>query len=188
MKELTDRELYQALEYARSIDEDTGRKMMEQFESDQPALVQTLFGVFPNIIAEHNQEMSYFFMDLCFDVFCVFQKAFGPLPPQHEVDVDWLEKQAVLLDTELQALIKGRDMDEKISAKLKDRFVHRMQEDKPQTGLVNFMNDAIDDFASENTARVPAIQMTQAMIFVVIRLFDNLYEHPQKKGSVRVNS
>jgi len=38
MHELTDRELYQALEYAKSIDEEDGKKIMSQFEADQPML------------------------------------------------------------------------------------------------------------------------------------------------------
>lgn len=116
-------------------------------------------------------------MSLCFDVLCVFQKAFGPLPSQGDMSFDWLEKQAVLLDTELQSLIKERHMDEKIRTKLQDRFVNRVIEDTPQMGLVEFMNDAIDDFASENPTRIPSIKTTRTMIFVVVRLFSNLYSH-----------
>lgn len=59
--------------------------------------------------------MSYLFMDLYFDVLCVFQKDFGPLPSQNNINYDWLEKQALLLDVELQFLIKDKYMeDEKI--------------------------------------------------------------------------
>jgi hypothetical protein len=43
------------------------------------------------------------------------------------------------------------------------------------------MNGAIDDFAFENPSRVSAIKTTQTMIFVVIRLFNNLYSHAAKK-------
>jgi len=42
------------------------------------------------------------------------------------------------------------------------------------------MNAAIDDFASENASRVPAIKITQTMIAIVIRLFSNLYSHANK--------
>jgi len=38
MHELTERELYQALEYAKSIDEENGKRIMSQFEMDQPIL------------------------------------------------------------------------------------------------------------------------------------------------------
>ncbi len=181
MHELTERELYHAMEYAKSIDEETGRRIVEQFQLDQTAMAQTIFGVFPDVIAEENQEMSYLFMDLCFDVLCIFQKAFGPLPSQNDMDFDWLEKQAVLLNAELQSLVKDHRMDEKLRSKLQDRFVSRVIEDAPQMRLVEFMNAAIDDFASENPIRVPAIRTTQTMIFIVVRLFSNLYSHAGKK-------
>jgi hypothetical protein len=180
MHELTDRELYQSLGYAKGIDEETGRKIIERFELDQTALAQMIFGIFPDVIAEENQEMSYLFMDLCFDVLCVFQKAFGPLPSQNDMDYDWLEKQAVLLDAELQSLIKDKHMDSKIRSKLQDRFVSRVIKDNPQMGLVDFMNATIDDFASENTSCVSAIKTTQTMIFIVIKLFSNLYNQINK--------
>ncbi|MBL1265816.1 hypothetical protein [Candidatus Methylomicrobium oryzae] len=175
MHELTDRELYQALEYARSLDQNTGRRILEQFQLDQFALTQTIFGILPAIIAEQNQDMANLFMDLCFDVICVYQKAFGPMPLQKDMDPDWLEKQAMLLDAELQSLMTDKHMDEKVREKLQDRLRQRSLDETGQAGLVSFMNAAIDDFASENPVRVPAIKTTQTMIFVVIRLFNNLY-------------
>ena len=181
MHELTERELYQALEYAKSLDEEAGREILSQFQLEQPALAQTVFGIFPNVIAEQDQDMSYLFMDLCFDVICVFEKAFGPLPSQKDMDLDWIEKQAVLLDAELQSLITDRQMDDKIRTKLQDRFLKRTIEDMPQMSLIKFLNEAIDDFASESPSRVPAIRVTQTMIFIVVRLFSNMYSHAAKK-------
>jgi hypothetical protein len=175
MHELTDRELYQALEYAKRLDQNAGRRILEQFQLDQFALTQTIFGILPAIIAEQNQDMANLFMDLCFDVICVYQKAFGPMPLQKDMNPDWLEKQAMLLDAELQSLMTDRHMDEKIKEKLQDRLRQRSLDETGQKGLVNFMNAAIDEFASENPVRVPAIKTTQTMIFVVIRLFNNLY-------------
>ncbi|WP_404360255.1 hypothetical protein [Methylotuvimicrobium sp. KM1] len=180
MQALTDRELYQALEYAKSIDETTGRGIMADFQTDQTMLAQMLFGIFPGIIAEQNQDMAHLFMDLCFDLLCVFQKAFGPLPAQNELDIDWLQKQAMLLDTELQAVKKNQDMDEKIRNSLQQRMISRTHDETPQSGLIAFMNAAVDDYASENPSRVPATQITQALILVAIRLFNNLYTHARK--------
>jgi hypothetical protein len=85
MYELSERELYEAIHYAKSIDEQTGAKLIEQLQFEQAALVQTIFGIFPTIIAEENPEMSYLIMDLCFDVLSVFQYAFGPLPSQKDM-------------------------------------------------------------------------------------------------------
>jgi len=181
MHELTERKLYQALEYAKSHDEEAGREILSQFQLEQPALAQTIFGIFPNVIAEQDQDMSYLFMDLCFDVICVFEKAFGPLPSQKDMDLDWIEKQAVLLDAELQSLITDRHMEDKIRTKLQDRFLKRTIEDMPQMSLIKYLNEAIDDFASESPSRVPAIQVTQTMIFIVVRLFSNMYSHAANK-------
>lgn len=80
MRELTDPELYQALEYARDLDGAATGEIIERFHLDQTTLAQTLFEVFPIVIAEQDQDMAQLFMSLCFDVICVFQKAFGFLP------------------------------------------------------------------------------------------------------------
>ena len=180
MHDLNERELYQALQYAKGLDEETGRKILEQFKLDQTALAQTIFGVFPMVIAEQDKDMSHLFMDLCFDVICVFENAFGALPSQTNMDINWLEKQAVLLDTELQALMCDKHMDDKFRDKLQNRLVQREIEENPQPGLIKFMNAAIDDFASESPARVKATQITQTMIYVVVRLFCSLYSHAGK--------
>jgi hypothetical protein len=121
-------------------------------------------------------------MDLCFDVLCIFQKSFGPMLSQKEMDSGWFEKQAVLLDTELQSIISDRNMDDKIRKKLQDRFLNRIIQDSPQMELVNLMHEAIDDYASENSIDLTATRTTQTMIFIVIRLFSNLYSYtPGKK-------
>ena len=175
MHELTDYEMRQALEYARDLDDAAAGDIIERFHLDQTALSQTLFEVFPIVIAEQDQDMAQLFMSLCFDVICVYQQAFGPLPPQNEMGFDWLEKQAVLLDAEFQSLMTDRHMDEKIRRKLQDRFLQRSIEGNPQMGLVRFMNAAIDDFASESPSRVKAIHTTQTMMLVAVRLLSNLY-------------
>ncbi|MGZ8227190.1 MAG: hypothetical protein ACXWT3_11200 [Methylococcaceae bacterium] len=183
MHELTGHELYQALEYAKSIDENTGRTIIERFQLEQTAFAQTILAIFPSIIAQENQEMSYLFMDLCFDVLCVFQQAFGPLPSHKDVDKDRLEKQTALLEAELQALNTNQEMDEKIRKKLQDRLANRIAEDNQQTGLIDFLNEVIDDYASENPHRISAIPTTKAMILNVVRLFGNLYSHAVKDNA-----
>jgi len=87
----------------------------------------------------------------------------------------------MLLDAELQSLMTDRLMDEKIREKQQDRLRQRSLDETGQKGLVDFMNAAIDDFASENPVLVPAIKTTQTMIFVVIRLFNNVYSHTARK-------
>lgn len=94
---------------------------------------------------------------------------------------DWLEKQARLLEAELQSLIRERDMDEKLRARLQNRFLQRSNQDSPQPGLVRFLNQAIEDFTSENLCRAPAIPVTRTLIFIVVQLFSNLYRHTPKR-------
>jgi len=79
-------------------------------------------------------------------------------------------------------LLADKFMDEKIKEKLQDRLRQRSLDETGQRGLVNFVNEAIDDFASENPVRVPAIKTVQTLISVVIRLFNNIYSHPHKKS------
>jgi hypothetical protein len=130
MHELTERELYQALEYAKSIDEENGKSILSLFETDQPMLFQTIFGIFPTIIAEQNQDMAHLFMDLCFDVICVYQNAFGETPKFVD-DPNWMERQAILLDTELLSLMQNQPIDETKRRKLEDRFVKHNENKVP---------------------------------------------------------
>ncbi|QPK65346.1 hypothetical protein IVG45_10630 [Methylomonas sp. LL1] len=175
MQELTDQQLYSALQYAKSQDENAGRAMLEQFQNNQPALAHTILGIFPSMIAEKDQNMAYLFMDLCFDVLCVFQNAFGALPTQQSMGVDWIEKFAGLLGAELQSFMTDQPMDSKIRNQLQDRFAGRMIDSNAQTGLVNFMNLSIDQYVAEYRPSIEAVRISKTMIFVVIQLFEAIY-------------
>jgi hypothetical protein len=177
MHELSDSELFAALHYARSIDEQQGRQILEQFQADQPALANTIFGIFPAVIAQKNQDLSYFFMDLCFDIICVFAHAFGTLPPQSGLDITWLEKQVSMMGTELQAVLKNQTMDAQIQKKLQDRLIEREKENPAHVKLTQFLNTAIDEYASECPSRTEATQMTQRITQAVIRLMNSVYSH-----------
>jgi hypothetical protein len=159
--ELIDRELYEALEYARSIDQETGKRILIQFEVDQPVFSQTLFNVFPAIIAQQSDAEQYdalaqFFADLSFDVLCVYLKAFGK---------------------ELAPLLVAQ-VNQKTAKKMREDFFKPKQGEFIQTGLVNFLNDSIDDFASEHAHAYESdamLELVKTMLFVVVRLFNNLY-------------
>jgi len=73
--------------------------------------------------------------------------------------------------------MQNQSIDEMTRKKLQDRFV-KHNENQVQIGLIKFMNESIDEFASYHISRVPAIEFTQAMIFVVVRLFTSLYDKP----------
>lgn len=165
MQELSTAELYRALEYAKSIDENNGRIILERFQQEQPALTTAIFSLFPQIIADKNQDMAHFFMDLCFDVLCVYQHAFGETPTQNALSQKWLEQQAELLNLELKAMAQGQSNNSENSG-----------DAKIQPDLIKFMNESIDDYASESANRLQAVEITQTMIAIVNRLFNNLYD------------
>ncbi len=177
MHELIGNELYQAITYARGLDEQAGRRLLAQFQQEQPGLAQTLLEIFPSIIAEHDQDMAYLFMDLCFDVLCIFQKAFGPLPTLQQMDKEWLEKQAALLETEFQAVLNGQTMDPKLRAELQDRMQKRGLADNSQPALLKILLETIDDFSAESPKRVNATEICQNLIRVVVHMFGQLYTH-----------
>lgn len=183
MHTLTEDELYQALHYARSIDEAMGRTIIEQFNNDQPLLAQAVFTMLPEALAQASRDMSYMFMDLCFDLLCIFQKSFGPLPEHTSMNAQWFEKQALLLDTELQALMTGAMTDQAKTARESD-FLKRIVEDSPQPGLSLLMNEAVSDYALENTIDPAIVKTTQTMLFIVIRLLSNLYSYTDTKKTV----
>ena len=177
MHELTGQELYVALNHAKSIDEDRGKRMMIQFEIDQPLLFQTVFNTFSSIIAERNEDLAHLFMDLCFEVLCIYQKAFGSMPKFSD-DPTWMERQAHLLDKELKPLMEGRHVSEKRSQRIKADFFKAKEGEVMQTGLVGFLNESVDDFVSYNTCDAATTELGKTMLFVVVRLFNNLYSKP----------
>lgn len=174
MHELIEGELYQALEYAKSVDQNQGQRIIIQFEIDQPLLSQTVFNAFSSMIAEHSEELSHFFMDLCFEIICVYQHAFGSTP-RFKDDPTWMERQAVLFDEVLQPMADKKRIDLKQSNKMKALFYQPKEGEIIQNGLVQFLNDSIDDDAEGNNYSKPAIELTKAMLFVTVRLFNNLY-------------
>jgi hypothetical protein len=76
------------------------------FHLEQPALAETIFNMFPLVIAEKNQDMANFYLELCFDAVCVYQHAFGTAEPQTE---DWLITQMSNLETDFLALKQDKN-------------------------------------------------------------------------------
>jgi hypothetical protein len=47
--------LFEALHYAKTIDEETGAKIIEQFQPEQTALAQAIFAIFPGITGDNTR-------------------------------------------------------------------------------------------------------------------------------------
>lgn len=170
-------ELLLALEFARSIDQDTGKRMMIQFEIDQPLFFSTLFKTFPGIIAGRDPDLANYFMDLCFDIFCVYHKVFGKMP-KFKDDPTWMERQALLLDKELKPLMEGRHVSAQKSQRMKEDFFQPKPDEVQQNGLVQFLNESVDEFNVDGASDAGSVDMTKTMLFVAVRLFNNLYSKP----------
>ncbi|MEI6335680.1 MAG: hypothetical protein WCS87_14070 [Methylococcaceae bacterium] len=64
-------------------------------------------------------------------------------------------RQAILLEAEFALLLQNRSVDEAKREGIQEHFAtYKM-------GLVKFLNECIDEFASEQVSRVPAIELTQ---------------------------
>ena len=163
MHELTDKQLYEALHYAKSQDEQAGKAILERFQANQTVFAQTLFGVFPSVIAEQDQSMAHLFMDLCFDVIAVFEHAFGKVPDQRIVGNSWFEEKALLLDRDISAA-----MTQATSSESNNRLGHEHQK-----GLVGFLHAAIDQ---ETCPSATAVRLTKTLIFTTVQLFNALYD------------
>jgi len=163
MQELTDKQLYEALHYAKSQDEHAGRVILEQFQANQTAFAHTLFNVFPSVIADLDQEMAHLFMDLCFDIIAVFAHAFGKVPDQRVVGNSWFEEKALMLDQEMKKALRPT----------KPSIPTTKRDQEHQQGLVSFLHAAIDEQPSNSDA---AIRLTKTMAFTTVQLFNALYD------------
>lgn len=174
MQELSDQQLFQALHYARSHDEQAGRAILQRFQTSQAAFSQTIFSVFPSVIADLDQAMAHLFMDLCFDVIAVYEHAFGKAPDQRIVGNRWFEDKAKQFEPEMKAAM----------AKVKPNASAKNLEKEQQKGLVNFLHAAIDEQGCDSPA---AIRLTKLMIFTTVQLFDALYDADQGRQSRAVH-
>ncbi|MBS3904660.1 MAG: hypothetical protein KGZ39_04985 [Simkania sp.] len=163
MHELTDKQLYEAIHYARSHDEQAGKAILERFQVNQAAFAQTIFSVFPSVIADLDQSMAHLFMDLCFDVIAVYEHAFGKVADQRIVGNQWFEEKARQYDQALNEPIG--------QAKPNDSTYDT--EEEHQKKLVNFLHAAIDQQPCDSVA---AVRLAKTMIFTAVQLFDALYD------------
>jgi hypothetical protein len=109
-------------------------------------------------------------------VLCVYTKAFGKMPNCND-DPLWIESQAKLLDKELAPLLTSNHVSDKAAKKMREDFFKPKEGEFIQTGLVEFMNMAVDDYAknSGDDYHDSMLDLTKTMLFVVVRMFNNLY-------------
>lgn len=171
MRTLSKQEVFLALQYAKSLTESEGAKVLSRFQQDQPALCEMLFGGFSQAIAQQSQEMAHLFMDLCFDMLCVYNRTQGELP-KNVADRTWLCNKMTSLQAELLALQQTSPASETGTAPLQDK----LDEANVQTFLLEYLDMAVQDCVAGVSAKEAAGFAAANFLFVATRLFDTLYD------------
>ena len=148
--------------------------ILNEFEKEQPDIYRAIYGEFSDAIAEENVDMSRIFLELCFDVIWIYRKAFGK-PPKGSKTKQTVIDSLTLLNPELQALCDDVPMHGKLRRNLQDRFVTRSLAAGVQLELLQVLSDEVDKYASFKKERVCAVQITSSLLFVIVRLMDDLY-------------
>ena len=160
MRVLSKPEVFTAVQYVKSIDENQGRRILENFAKQQAGMQQMLFGGFPQAIAILNQEMAHLFMDLCFDIICVYQRILGDMP-KNIATPQWIHQKMTDLENEIKAQTTSKSS---------------VSEENTQTELLEYLALSVEDFVAGNQNKQEAATAMYNLLFLVTRLFDSVYE------------
>jgi hypothetical protein len=158
----------------RKLSDKEGTAILDQFERNQPQMYQAIFGELSDGIAEENLDMANLFLDLCFDIILVYRMAFGNTPATSR-DNSWFNKKVALLDAELKSLNNEDPMSSKFKQDLSNRFIERSIEAGIQLELLQHLDEQVRNYASFKAPRKKAIHVTNNLLFVVVRLMDDIY-------------
>ena len=151
-----------------------GTAILDWFEKDQPHVYAAIFGEFSDDLAKENPDMANLFLDLCFDIIFVYKRAFGNTSDQSR-DENWLVSKLTLLDAELKAIDNEAVMNGKFKERLSERFIERCIEAGIQLELLTYLNEQVYDYAGFKPARMKAAHVTSNLLFVIVRLMDDIY-------------
>lgn len=174
LRTLSKNEINQILLKGKGLSESEVTSILDEFETVQPEIYQAIFGVLSDGIVEVNQDMADLFLDLCFDIIWIYRKAFGK-PPTIKKGEEWITNSLSLLDAELKSLSEYVPMHDSIRTNLQGRFVKRSIESGVQMGLLEHLDIEVEKYASFKKERKSAIQLTNNLLFVIVRLMDELY-------------
>ena len=163
MRILAKPEVFYAVQFAKSLEEHEAAELLTCFQDQHPIFSEALFGGFPQLIAIQDQGMAHLFMDLCFEVLCVYNRCQGSLP-LNIVDEDWLQHTFADMDDEIKSL------GAKPSSKSLPNAV------TAQVVLLEYLNLAVSDYVEEHPAGKPARVAVDNFLYMVTRLFDLIYD------------
>jgi hypothetical protein len=174
VRALSKSEIVSIIQEGKRLSEQEETAILDEFEKNQPHLYQAIFGPLSDGIAEYSLDMAYLFLDLFLDIIFVYKKAFGN-PSVKERDEQWLINKTSLLDAELKSLTKVIPMNAKFRNRLSDRFIERSIEAGVQMELLQYLDEQVKNYASFKQSRQKGVQITNNLLFVVIRLMDDIY-------------
>ncbi len=176
MKALSRNEVVKLIQEGKQLSEKAGTEILDHFEKNQPQMYKIIFGEFSDEIAKENFDMGNLFLDLCFDIIFVYKMAFGNASANSK-DKGWFENKLALLDAELKSLNNEETMNSTFRQRLSGRFVERSIEAGVQFEFLEYLNEQVKNYASFQPSRKKAIHVTNNLLFVIVRLMDDVYRN-----------
>jgi hypothetical protein len=182
MRVLEQREIESIIARGKNAPEFEITAILDELEKVHPGVYRMIYGEPSDVIASINKDMSNLYLDISFDVIWVFRKGFGR-PPEVVNDEKWTAERLTLIDAELKSLVKEIPMSDKFRRSLQERFVKSSFESKIQLELLKYIDGQVEHYASFDEARAAASQITNNLLFVLVRLVGDLYNLAERKLS-----
>jgi len=174
MRPLSKKKINRMLAKGRTLSEQEITAILDEFQKKQPEIYQAIYGEPPDAIAEENPEMASMYLEWCFDVIWIYRSAFGkpPIVPDRE---QLVLNSLSLLDLELKSLSDEVLMDEAFRTNLQKRFIDRFIAAGEQIELLQYLDGEVRKYASFKRERSTVIDATNNLLFMVVRLMDDMY-------------
>ena len=158
----------------KSLPDNKITEILDELQNEQPSIYRFIYGEPSDTIGLLNRDMANLYLDLSFDVVWFFRKEFGkpPVVKDHEA---WITKKLALFDKELKSLTNEVPMNDKFRRTLQKRFIKRSLDSSIQLELLQYLENQVENYVSFNRKREKAIQLTRNLLFILVRLFGDLY-------------
>ena len=174
MRPLSKKKINRMLAKGRTLSEQEITAILDEFQEKQPEIYQAIYGEPSDAIAEENPEMANIYLELCFDVIWIYRNAFGKppvVPDRKQLVLNALS----LLAWELKSLSDEVLMDEAFRTNLQKRFIDRFIAAGEQIELLQYLDGEVRKYASFKRERSTVIDATNNLLFMVVRLMDDMY-------------
>lgn len=175
MKTLSKTEVETIISQGKVLIEQEINYIIDVLQKEHPGVHRVIYGEPSDTIAFINKDMADLYLELSFDVVWLFYKAFGKLPTVQDNEEAWVKKKLSLLDAELKSLSKEFQMNGNFRNALQERFVTKSLNSEIQLALLQYLEKEVRKYVSFNKERSEASLLTTNLLFVLVRLFGDLY-------------